>query len=122
MNKKIGHFMRETFEKSLDYLIDTFDKMNTETTNFFQKDTKYSELTLDDFENLKNEYNLEMKYERDNNILQHSFNLVYESGGFCLDPSFDLWWKEINTIIRFNIYDKISNGIHYIIKMQKSFY
>lgn len=103
--------MRETFEKSLDYLIETFDKMNAETFNFFGKVKKYSDLTLTDFENLKNEFNLEMKYERDNNILQHSFNLVYESGGFCLDPSFDYWWKEISTIIRVNIYEKISKTI-----------
>jgi hypothetical protein len=100
--------MRETFEKSLDYLIETFDKMNSETNNFFGNDKKYSELSLADIKNLKNEYNLEMKYERDNNILQHSFNLVYENGGFGLDPSFDYWWKEISTIIRVNIFEKIS--------------
>lgn len=65
--------------------------MNAETINFFEKHQKYFELTLADSENLKNEINLIMKYKRDNNILQHSFNLVNENGGFCLDPSFDHW-------------------------------
>lgn len=100
--------MRETFERSLDYLIETFDKMNSETIKYFGKEKNYGELSLVDFENLKDEYNLEMKFERDNKILQHSFKLVYENGGFCLDPSFDHWWKEISTIIKVNIYEKIS--------------
>jgi len=100
--------MRETFQISLDYLINTFNIMNLEVKNFFGHEKKYSELTLGDFERLKEEYNLEKKFERDN-LLQHSFNLNYENGSFSIDPSFDFWWKEISNIIRVKIYERISN-------------
>ncbi len=103
--------MRDTFEKSLDYLIETFHDMNEEIKNFFGVEKKYSELTLKEYEILKNEYNLEMKFERNNNILQHSFNLVYENGGFSLEPSFDIWWKEITLMIKNNIYERISKNL-----------
>lgn len=90
-------------------MIETFEVMNNDVVAFYGSDKKFSELTLTDFENLKEEYNLEMRFERDSNILQHSFNLIYDNGLFNIDPSFDQWWKEISTIIKVNIYDKISN-------------
>lgn len=105
----MGHFIRNVFNNSLDYLIDTFKVMNEEVVNFIGMEKIFSEFTLYDFEKIKDDYNLEMRFERDSNILQHSFNLNYESGAFSIDPSLDFWWNSISSMIKNNIYDKISN-------------
>ena len=128
LNRKISHFIKEKYNKSLDYLIETFDLMNEEIQIYFsnkaintnikdkdkdrdkdkEKEINFSQLNLEDYKKLDNEFNLEMKFERDFNILQHLFNLNFENGNFVLDPNFDFWWKEINKLIKVNIYEKIS--------------
>lgn len=92
----------------MDYLIETFDLMHEEIQIFYGGNANFSQFNFDDYKTLDKEFNLEMKFERDFNILQHSFNLNFENGNFLLDPNFDFWWKEINKLIKGSIYEKIS--------------
>src|SRR4051812_10917467 len=105
----MSHFTREIFQKSVDYLYLNYKLINDTVLQSLGRDSgDFKECSIEEIVKIRNDYNLEEKFYKNFDYLQFLFKMKYENSVFSYQPTFDDWWKIIESMTRDKILSKIS--------------